>query len=237
MLIKYLLVKAGLDYNTNNLLHRITLESMSKSKQFDQSNESFAELLTNKKSSQQDQTSFVDMMQGVKPIKQDKIHFGKGQSKQKATTFVNNSKDDRTRDNKPDLSKQAAFYFSDQYEPFIDPNTTLSFVKEGAPSYFSKLLRRGDIAPDVILDLHGYNKEQAKYDLADLIKHCKQQHIPCACIVHGISGGILKQKIPHYLMQHPDIAAFHQAPLEWGGQGAILVLVDLGEELNFLITE
>ena len=35
-------------------------------------------------------------------------------------------------------------------------------------------------------------------------------------------------------MQHPDVVAFHQAPLEWGGKGAVVLMVNIGEELNIL---
>lgn len=182
-----------------------------------------------------DEVSFADAMQGITPLKQDKIHFGKQNSKQNKTLISNNFAEHRTKDNKPDLSRQPAFHFSEEYEPHIDQDSTLKFVREGSPNYYAKLLRRGDVRPDLILDLHGYNKEQAKYDLADLIENCKKQHIPCACIVHGVSGGTLKRKLPHYLIQHPDVLAFHQAPLEWGGQGAIVFIVNLGEELEHLL--
>ena len=32
--------------------------------------------------------------------------------------------------------------------------------------------------------------------------------------------------MPLWLAQHPDILEFHQAPLEFGGQGTLSVLVD-----------
>jgi DNA-nicking Smr family endonuclease len=31
------------------------------------------------------------------------------------------------------------------------------------------------------------------------------------------------------LAQHPDVLVFHQAPKEWGGSAAILLLVELAE--------
>ncbi len=40
---------------------------------------------------------------------------------------------------------------------------------------------------------------------------------------------ILKKQVPLWLAQHPDILAFHQAPLEFGGQGALSVLVELAD--------
>ncbi len=174
---------------------------------------------------------FAKEMQGIKPIKQDKLHFRHNTNK--------HLRDKPSAAKELSFSQQAKvaqrFQFSEQYEPFIDPNQTLSFIREGYPSYLTKILRRGDVVPELILDLHGYTKQQAQIDIADLVLDCVKKHIPCACIVHGIGGGVLKQKVPHYLMQHPDVLAFHQAPLEWGGMGAIVLIINLGEELTHIL--
>lgn len=183
-----------------------------------------------------DFVDFAKEMAGVKKLDQHSVHFH--QPKKKPTQIQPQSVPTRYSANvKEKETARAAqrFHFSDQYEPYIDENETLSFVREGYPSYLTKVLRRGDIAPDLILDLHGYTKQQAQVDLADLIQDCIDQHIPCACVVHGVSGGVLKRKVPHYLMQHPDVLAFHQAPLEWGGQGAVVLIVNLGEELTHIL--
>lgn len=127
------------------------------------------------------------------------------------------------------------FYFSDEYVPDINTNGTINYVKEGADRYLAKQLRRGDYSPELILDLHGLNRESAKQELAALITACKKQHVACACVVHGIGGHILKHKVPQYLVQHPDVLAMHQAPLEYGGKGAILILIDLPEDFNPLL--
>ena len=44
--------------------------------------------------------------------------------------------------------------------------------------------------------------------------------------MHGHGKHILKQQTPLWLAQHPDVIAFHQAPKEWGGDAALLVLVE-----------
>lgn len=181
---------------------------------------------------------FASEMAGVKKLDQNTRHFKKHQTKPAQTKLEAQPNPSRYSANvkKSETARSAQrFQFSDQYEPYIDESATLSFVREGYPSYLTKILRRGDVAPELILDLHGYNKQQAQVDLADLIQDCIDQHIPCACVVHGVSGGVLKRKVPHYLMQHPDVLAFHQAPLEWGGQGAVVLIVNLGEELAHLL--
>ena len=198
--------------------------------------DNFADLFANSGASEEPlQDDFATFTAGVKPLEQDKIHFAPTTSNKNRAKASNNLNKDRANSNKDHIRANASFHFSDEYEPLLEPGETLSYVKEGCPKYLAKVLRRGDVAPEVILDLHGYNKEQAKFDIAELIETCKREQLPCACIVHGVSGGILKRKVPHYLIQHPDVAAIHQAPLEWGGQGAVLFIVDLGEELDYLL--
>ncbi|HAU93250.1 MAG TPA: endonuclease SmrB [Alteromonas sp.] len=122
---------------------------------------------------------------------------------------------------------RASFEFSDAFEGFIPPEGALRYCRQDVPGYELKQLRRGDYSPDYILDLHGLTKAQAKHELAALLHTAWQEHVDCVCIVHGVGSGVLKQALPHYLIQHPRVMAFHQAPLEYGGQGALLVLLEV----------
>ena len=83
---------------------------------------------------------------------------------------------------------------------------------------------------DVEADLHGLTQQQAKQVLIELLYDAKQHNELCVAIMHGHGQGILKQKIPHYLVQHPDIIGFCQAPKQYGGSACILVLMDIAEE-------
>lgn len=128
-------------------------------------------------------------------------------------------------------SRQGAeFHFSDEFEPNLNATGPMKYVKEGADSFEAKNLRRGIYQPELILDLHGLNQEHAKREIAALMLACHKEHARCVCIVHGIGNRILKSKVPHWLVQHPDVLAFHQAPLEYGGDGALLVLVDIKDK-------
>jgi len=123
------------------------------------------------------------------------------------------------------LKRSAAdFFFSDTYEANL-PTAPLKFVQAGEDPYLAKQLRRGDFSPEMILDLHGYTQVNAKRELAAMLFACQQENIDCCSIMHGFGSGVLKQKIPHWLVQHPNVRAFHQAPKEWGGEAAILVLL------------
>ncbi|MCF2907956.1 MULTISPECIES: endonuclease SmrB [Pseudoalteromonas] len=165
---------------------------------------------------------FREAVSGTSQFKQDTVQQPRRQTRFKGEVIAEQKK-----------QHQAEFYFSDEYVPDIDTHGTVNYVRPGADKYLAKQLRRGDYAPELILDMHGMNKETAKDELAALIHACKKQHVACACVVHGIGERVLKHKVPQYLVQHPDILAIHQAPLEYGGKGAVLILVDLPQSMEF----
>jgi len=155
----------------------------------------------------------------VKPMVQDTIHAVNRTIKQKPKT------------SKEKNSKQVAeFHFSDEFEPNLNIQGPMKYVRHDVDSFEVKNLRRGQYSPDLILDLHGLDKHQAKQEVAALLYACQKEHAQCVCIVHGIGSRVLKNKVPHWLVQHPDVMAFHQAPLEWGGDGALLVLIELKDK-------
>ena len=177
-----------------------------------------------KKSSDLDQDDFA-LFRGefddVKPLKQDKIPPQPFSSKQKSSLAEKN------RRASAEMKQAAAsFHFSDGFEAHFEDNGPMKYVKPGTDSHEVKRLRRGDYPPDLILDLHGYKREDAKLEIAALIQAAQKQHFHCVCIVHGIGTHILKKTVPNWLVQHPAVQGFHQAPLEWGGQGALLVLIE-----------
>lgn len=165
---------------------------------------------------------FRSELGGATKLKQDTVQFKKSIKQTPSKSLAQKNK-----------QLEAEFYFSDDFVPNIDTHGTINYVKEGHDRFLAKQLRRGDYYPDLILDMHGMNKETAKLELASLISACKKRHVKCACIVTGIGERILKHKVPHYLVQHPDVIAMHQAPLEFGGKGAILILLDIAQDAKF----
>jgi DNA-nicking Smr family endonuclease len=168
---------------------------------------------------------FRDTFRDVQPFKQDKITPPRTSSKGKSTTEAK-----KLAINKELKRAAASFHFSDGFEAHFPDNGPLKYVREGAQSAQVKRLRRGDYPPDLILDLHGLNKQEAKLEIAALIEAARKQHMHCVCIVHGIGSFVLKQAVPSWLVQHPLVEGFHQAPLEWGGKGAILVLIETPQQ-------
>jgi len=165
---------------------------------------------------------FKNEFKDIAPIKQDKIPPQRFSSKQNSGL---------TQKNKADLAEikqaAAAFEFSDGFEGNFDIDQPLKYVNPVADSHEVKRLRRGDYPPDFILDLHGFKKEQAKLEIAALIHAAQKHHVFCVSIMHGKGTYALKKSIPNWLIQHPAVMGFHQAPKEWGGQAALLVLIDL----------
>lgn len=158
----------------------------------------------------------------VAPLKQDKIPPQRFSSKQNSALKPKNITEQAEI-----KQAAAAFEFSDGFEGYFDIEQPLKYVKSGADSHEVKRLRRGDYPPDLILDLHGLKKEQAKHEIAALIHAAQKQHVYCVSIMHGKGTFALKKSIPNWLIQHPAILGFHQAPKEWGGQAALLVLIEL----------
>lgn len=167
--------------------------------------------------SNDDFSLFSAEFSSVKKLKQDtiKLHI----------------KNDRKKENIQieRLNSIETSHFSDEFEPNLPDDGPVRYCRTDAQKFLMKQLRRGDFSPEIILDLHGLNKEAAKQELGALISYCKKEGLYCCSVMHGVGTYVLKKQVPLWLAQHPDILAFHQAPLEFGGQGALLLLVELAD--------
>lgn len=174
-----------------------------------------------------DENIFQQAIGKVKRLKADTIHFDKKLSKPKNNSQLKKYQENSQQDKNKSL---AQFYFSDEFEPNLNTQGPMKYIRSDVDSFEAKNLRRGVYTPDLILDLHGLDQRQAKQEIAALLYACQKEHAQCICIVHGLGSKVLKNKVPHWLVQHPDVMAFHQAPLEWGGNGAILALIELKDK-------
>ncbi|WP_422667556.1 endonuclease SmrB [Buchnera aphidicola] len=103
----------------------------------------------------------------------------------------------------------------------------VSYVRNKNSYDILKNLKKDRYYPDIFLDLHGFTQYQAQQELGQLIRVCKKEKIFCAHIMHGYGKCILKQQIPFWLSQHPDIIAFHQASKIFGSNAAIIVIIEI----------
>jgi DNA-nicking Smr family endonuclease len=164
----------------------------------------------------EDSLLFRQSITGARPIAQDKIPPVAAPRKQKSRTDVLTKPRDEN-----------LFYFSDEFEGYIADGISLNWVRAGDDPHLTGRLRRGEFQPHVVLDLHGMTTREAKAELAGLLHYCEKQQINCACVVHGKGLGILAKKVPNWLIQHPNVRAFHTAPKSWGKHGALLLLLSI----------
>lgn len=169
-----------------------------------------------------DRELFEQTVSGVVPLKQDKIPPQRFSSKHNWA-----SKQKKLAASKESKQRSASFVFSDGFEGHFAENDKIKYLRHSSDSARLKRLIRGDWPPDLLLDLHGLKREEAKQEIAALLMAAKKQHIACVCIMHGMGKFILKRSVPNWLIQHPDVLGFHQAPVEWGGKSSLLVLLDV----------
>lgn len=165
--------------------------------------------------------SFADAMKGVTPMEQDKI------STDKAASLAQKKRQAGVHNVKRSKHLAASFSFSDMYQAALPTEGPMRYCRDDVATHVLKQLRRGDFSPEFMLDLHGMTRETAKAEIAALIHTARKELTDCVSIMHGFGQGVLKAALPHYLVQHPHVKAFHQAPLEYGGQAALLVLLDV----------
>ena len=164
---------------------------------------------------------FQQLLDGVKPLEQDTIppHRDHKQRKSQPRCKVAQNAN----------KENASFYFSDEFEAYL-ADGPIAYIREGHPTHQLKQLRRGDFAPELLLDLHGMTKQEAKRELAALLSAATADNVHCVSVMHGKGKRILQQQLPHWLIQHPDVIAIHQAPKVWGGSSAILVLLRMRDD-------
>lgn len=164
-----------------------------------------------------DRQLFRDAVKGTRQIRQDTISADFKPVKQKRQLRLE-------REN-----IGLAHHFSDEFHPHLEQDGPMRYVCSDVSKFELKKLRRGDYPPEILLDVHGLSQQQAKAELSALLSACERQNLHVACVMHGIGKHILKERVPAWLAQHAKVRAFHQAPREWGGNSALLVLLDIEE--------
>jgi DNA-nicking Smr family endonuclease len=94
-------------------------------------------------------------------------------------------------------------------------------------------LRAGEVPPDFIVDLHGFDELEARGMVRDTLRRARRSDLRCVKVIHGRgvgSGGdpVLKEALPGWLEEPPLgswIAAFASSPSRHGGPGSTLVLL------------
>lgn len=106
-----------------------------------------------------------------------------------------------------------------------------AFLRPGVSRQTLRRLRRGYWKIEAQLDLHGFNREEARQELAVFLDAGSKRGFRCVRVIHGkgLSSPnhepVLKTRVGNWLAQRPDVLAFCQARPEEGGSGAVLVLL------------
>ncbi len=180
--------------------------------------------------------NFSALFKDAKPVKHDKYVPNKRDKARNAARYTAQieTKKAANENMRDSLQRSASVHLSDGYEAHWPPDKPIKFIRteniqDREQTWFQKdLLKKlsmGHIPPDIEIDLHGLTSAQAKEEIESVVFEAKKRHYPCINIVHGHGNGVLKQKVPNWLVQHPDIAGFVQAPRAYGGKAGLLVLI------------
>lgn len=118
----------------------------------------------------------------------------------------------------------------------LDVGDALSYRRETLSPRVMQRLKRGEIAAQDELDLHGADARDAEALLRSFVADAHHRGLGCVRIIHGkglhgdtLFGSrgapVLKNLTDRLLRHRGDVVAFHSAPLPQGGTGAVLVLL------------
>ena len=120
--------------------------------------------------------------------------------------------------------------------PELDP-----VVPAGLDRRTARRLKRGQLAAEARLDLHGRTQDQAHDALQDFIQESRMARRRCVLVITGKGsvasgrGGVLRQMVPRWLNKpalRRHIIAITNAPQSSGGAGALYVLLRSREPLE-----
>jgi len=116
-------------------------------------------------------------------------------------------------------------------EDRLDAGDETVFLRPGLPRRTLVDLRRGRWTLQAEIDLHGFNRDEARAMLSGFLVGCLQRGYRFIRVIHGKGLGspgresILKHLSRAWLAQREEILAFCQAGPNQGGSGALLVLL------------
>jgi len=117
-------------------------------------------------------------------------------------------------------------------EQSMETGEELVYLRTGLSRDVLRKLRRGHWVVQDALDLHGLNRDQARALIAGFFVECRRRRLRCVRIIHGKGlrspnrEPVLKGKLHQWLARREEILAYCQAPVNLGGSGALLILLD-----------
>jgi len=166
-----------------------------------------------------EQQLFRDAMQGVKPLDSNK-HRNRASLKTRPAAI---------RKRAPQTTSTIRDTLSDDFIPPCDDH--LEFMRPGVQKAYMKLIRNGKVAIEDDIDLHGYQRDDARKTLLGFLEHAQSQGYKLVRVVHGKGYNssdnkpVLKAMVNKWLQSIPEVLAFVSTTPRDGGIGAVYVLL------------
>lgn len=118
----------------------------------------------------------------------------------------------------------------------LEAGDALAYRRDTVSPRIFQRLRRGEIAVQDELDLHGADARRAETLLRAFLGDAHRRGLGCIRVIHGKGSHgngpfgtdgapVLKNLVDRLLRQRADVLAFHSPPPGQGGTGAVLVLL------------
>ena len=107
------------------------------------------------------------------------------------------------------------------------------YLSNGVSRTTLRKLRRGSWPIQDTLDLHGLHSDAARRQVQAFLYAATQRALRCVLLIHGKGinsrdgAAVLRQLARHWLIQHPDVLGYCEAPTQEGGSGAVMILLKM----------
>ncbi len=112
----------------------------------------------------------------------------------------------------------------------VQAESIVSFCRAGFSKERFNELKKGQIAWQATLDLHGFTSDSAEKKFLEFMNTALRLLYRSVVIIHGKGSvsreaPILKNLINNWLRQIPEVMAFHSALPQHGGSGAVYIFL------------
>lgn len=176
-----------------------------------------------KKVSDEDRALFRDSIGGVKRVKSDRVDLSPPAPPPRRRYKLHSG-----------IQRAVDGLTDHLMEEGPDSDEVLLFARSGVQPKTLRQLKRGQLAVQADLDMHGMTVDEGRQHLVMFLDECRQLGLRCVCIIHGKgyrSPGVkpkLKGMVNSWLRQRPDVLAFCSAQPADGGTGSVYVLLKQG---------
>jgi len=177
--------------------------------------------------SEDDQNLFSSEMAGVKPLRQNRARLHKKEEDTPGKS-VRRSLAVSTQTTSDPLASTVV--------PELKSNDVLEFRRDGVQHGVYKNLRMGRYEIEARLDLHRMTVDEARREVFQFLKDCRQHELRSVLILHGKGErnadkvATIKSHLSVWLPQLDDVMAFHSAQPRHGGTGAVYVMLKKGDK-------